>query len=533
MSGSPRIMRTLAHPLRLLPLVLLLFGAACTTVGPDYVQPESPLAPDWYQAEIEGFTTTAEQQGIWWQKLDDPDLDRLIALAHKANNTLELAGLQVLEARAQLGIAIGAQYPQTQVAAGGVSALSASENAANTVAGDLEFTQFDIGATASWEIDFWGRFRRGIEAADAVFLSSVAAYDEAMLLVTAQVAATYVAIRTIEEQIRITNDNIATQQRSYDIVRVSFENGNTSELDVLQARALLLSTQAVIPALEADLGQAKHALSTLLGRPPVPMDDVLGGESAIPALPETLAIGVPADLLRQRPDVRQAEYIAMAQNASVGLAEVDLYPSFSISGSLGLVAAGNTNTTRTGNDGIGELFSADSLTYSVGGGFAWPFLNYGRIKNNVRVQDARLQQALTAYRETVIQAARDVEDAVVILDGARKRDVILTEAVTVAKRATDVALLRFNEGFADYQRVLDAQQALFATQGQYVGTKSDVINGFIALYVALGGGWQARSDKDLVPEETKKTMSERTDWGGLIDTTDSESSAATPDTVPR
>ena len=490
---------------------------ACTTVGPDYVQPDSPLGPDWYEAERERYDTNAEQQVLWWEALGDPVLNGLIDLAHQQNNNLQIAGLRVLESRAQLGIAVGNKYPQSQVVAGDAAAIQASKNAANTTAGDLNFTQFNIGVGASWEIDFWGKFRRGIESADAAYLASVAGYDQAMILVTAQVCSAYLAVRTFEEQLRITNDNIAIQQRSYDIVNVQFENGATSELDVLQARTLLMSTKASLPALQTDLYQARHALSTLLGMPSSDMSDLLKGSSSIPEVPEELAVGLPADLLRRRPDVRQAEYLAMAQNAQVGLAKANLYPSFSLTGSVGLTAAGNTDTTRTGNSGFGALFSGDSLTYSVGPNFVWPFLNYGRLKNSVRVQDARLQQSLIAYRETVLQAAREVEDAIVALEGAVQQDELLAIAVESAKRSTEVAQLRFNEGFADYQRVLNAQQALFAQQSRYVGNHSSIASNFIALYLALGGGWELREDSDMIDAETLDTMKERTNWGDLIE----------------
>ncbi len=492
----------------------------CAMVGPDYKQPVVDIAPDWYEREFAAPIVTADDSKRWWERLNDPELNRLIEIALQANNSLEVAGLRVLESRAQLGIATGAQYPQVQVVAGGATGVRASKNAANTVAGDLRFTQYDAGVTASWELDFWGRFKRGIEAADAAYLGSVAAYDQAVILVTAQVASTYLAIRTLEAQLAITADNIASQQRSYDIVDVQFQNGNTSELDVLQARTQLLSTQAVVPALQADLRQARHALSTLLGKAPGSLREVLTEGGNIPRVPESLALGLPADVLRQRPDVRQAEYLAMAQNANVGLASADLYPSFSIGGSLGLVAAGNTNTTQTGKSGLDQLFSSDSLNYAIGPSFVWTFLNYGRIKNNIRVQDARLQQALVAYREAVIQAAREVEDALVALDGARARDELLAETVSVAGRANDVALLRFREGFADYQRVLDAQQALFAQQGNYVANKSNIVSGFIALYVSLGGGLQLSDGADPVSpvsEESLNAMRDRTDWGDLLD----------------
>jgi NodT family efflux transporter outer membrane factor (OMF) lipoprotein len=492
--------------------------SACAAVGPEYVRPDSPLGPDWYEADRARYDTKAEQQVLWWQTLGDPVLNELIDIAHRQNNSLKIAGLRVLESRAQLGIAIGNQYPQTQALAGDATALQASKSAANTAAGDLEFTQFNIGVAASWELDFWGKFRRGIEAADAAYLASIAGYDQVMVLVTAQVCGTYVAIRTLEEQLRITKENIALQQRSFEIVKVQFENGSTSELDVLQARTLLTSTRAAIPELETQLHQARNALSILLGRPPSDdLSELLKNSAVIPPVPERLAVGLPADLLRRRPDVRQAEYLAMAQNAQVGLAQANLYPSFSLSGYVGLAAAGNTDTTRTGESGLGQLFDTDSLTYSVGPSFVWPFLNYDRIKNSVRVQDARLQQALIAYRDTVLRAAQEVEDALVALDGAIEQEALLAETVASAKRSTDVAQLRFNEGLADYQRVLSAQQGLFSQQSRYVNNRSAVVGNFIALYLALGGGWENRADADMIDEQTRETLKERTDWGDLIE----------------
>ncbi|HEX5788763.1 MAG TPA: efflux transporter outer membrane subunit [Woeseiaceae bacterium] len=490
--------------------------SACATVGPDYEQPASPLGPDWYQAEVAGLSTSPQEEAAWWKLFGDPELDRFVERALAESNTLEIVGLRVLESRAALGIATGLQYPQTQVAAGGATGVSASESAANTAAGDLDYVQYDLGISATWEIDFWGRYRRGIEAADALYRESLATQDEATVLVAAQVAFAYLAVRTIEDQIRITYDNIASQQRSVEIVDVQFRNGETSELDVLQARTLLLSTQATLPVLQAELAQAQHALAVLVDLPPGGLAAQWIANTSIPDVPEALAIGIPAELLRQRPDVRAAEYRAMAANASVGVAEADLYPSFTLSGSVGLVAAGSTDTTRTGESGVGELFSSDSLTWSAGPAFVWPFLNYGRIRNNVRVQDARLQQALVAWRESVLQAAREVEDALVELNGARQQHELLMETVTVAERATDVALLRFQEGFADYQRVLDAQTALFTQQGRLVGSKGDMAAALVSLYLALGGGWQAHTGP-LVPGSTIETMRERTNWGELLD----------------
>ena len=504
--------------MRLPVLVLLVAAAGCAPVGPEFVRPDASTNPDWLEAERELFETDAAELSEWWKRLNDPVLDELVARALAQNNNLKIAGLRVLEAQARLNVARGSIYPQAQVAVGEATALAGSENNANTVAGDLEFTQYNIGASVSWEIDFWGRFRRGIEAADANLLASVAAYDEAMVLLVATVGDVYTLIRSTEEQLRLARESAAIQRRSYEIVDLLFRNGDSSELDALQARTLLLSTEAVIPGLETTLRQARNALSTLLGMAPSDIDDLLGGtQAAVPSPPAELAVGIPADLLRQRPDVRRAELRALAQNALVGVAEANLYPSFSLTGFLGLAASGNTDTTRTGESGFGELFSADSLTYAAGPAFVWPFLNYGRIRNDIRVQDARLQQALIAYRETVIQAAREAEDAMTAFARSREQDRILADTVAVARRSAELSLLRYQEGFADYQRVLNAQQALFGAQQRYAANRGAVISNFIAIYRSLGGGWQSTEPRRFIDEETKETMMERTNWGDVLD----------------
>ncbi len=495
--------------------VLLSATVGCAPVGPDFVRPEVQLSPEWLEAEQQQFDQEAAELLDWWKILNDPVLDRLIDKAYEQNNSLRIAGLRVLEAQARLGIATGSKYPQTQVLGGSATALGASRSNANTTAGDLEFTQYNLGATASWELDFWGKFRRGIEAADAGYLASIANYDDVIVLLTAQVADTYIVIRATEEQLRLANESLTLQQRSYDIAELLYRNGENSELDALQARTLLLSTEAAIPGLRTALQQSKTAMSVLLGMAPANIDSLLGGEGTLPKVPATLSIGVPADLLRQRPDVRAAELNALAQNAQVGVAEANLYPSFSLVGSLGLAAAGNTDTTNTGDSGIGELFSGDSLTYSAGASFVWPFLNYGRIRNNIRVEDARLQQALVAYRETVIQAAGEAEIAMTAFTGSQHQDKILSEGVATAYRSAELSLLRYQEGFADYLRVLNAQQSLFNQQQRYATNRGEVIRNLIAIYRSLGGGWS--SERQFVDDATREEMQQRTNWGELLD----------------
>ena len=480
------------------------------------MRPDIAVDDQWPEYVHDEFQFVAQESVAWWQILDDPVLNELVELARQQNNNIKIAGLRVLEARAALGIAVGNQYPQTQVASGSATRIEASENNANTAAGDLSFNQFTVGVGASWEIDFWGRFRRGIESADANLLATLASYDDTLILLTAQVVDVYAVIRTAEEQLSIAKENLVLQQRSYDIVDVLYRYGESSELDVQQAETLLLSTKATIPGFQVTLRKANHALSTLLGMRPADMSAMLG-EGNIPHVPKEILVGVPADMLRQRPDVRRAELAAMSQNAQVGIAKTNLYPSFSISGSLGLAAAGDTDTTRSGNSGIGELFNTDSLTYSVGPSFVWPFFNYGRIKNNVRVQDARLQQALIQYREIVIQAARDVEDAMTAYVGSQLQEVILRASVVSAKRSTELSMLRYKEGFADYQRVLNAQQALFAQQQRLVANKGEAMRSIAQVYRALGGGWENHNEP-FVDNETRIEMEQRTDWGEMLDT---------------
>lgn len=489
-------------------MALLLVG--CAAVGPDFEKPEPEVPETWSQETPEGLSESPHELVEWWRLFNDPVLNELVETARLNNNALEIAGIRVLESQAQLGVATGLKYPQVQVASGDATLLSPP---ANTGVDDT-YWSFSGGIGVAWEMDFWGRFRRGIESADAAFMASIAAYDQAQVLLTAAVVDIYSIIRTTEQQLRIAQENVVIQQRSYDIAEVLFKNGADSELDMQQARTLLLSTQATVPALETALVQARNALSTLLGQAPGTVKGILARGEGIPVVPQDVAIGIPADMLRRRPDVRQAEYLAMAQNALIGLAKADLYPSFSLSGSIGV--ASNT----AGDADFGDLFDSDAITWSIGPSFVWPFLNYGRIKNNVRVQDARLQQALVNYRETVLQAAREAEDAMATFIGTRQQNAILAETVVSAIRSNELSTLRYSEGFSDYERVLNAQQALFNQQQRYIGNQGDIVRNVVALYKALGGGWENRDGLPYVDPETLEIMSDRTDWGDLIDAED-------------
>lgn len=485
--------------------------SACVTLGPDFEAPTADVEASWAEHGRELSGATLSQ--AWWTLFNDPVLDRLIEAAYNQNLPLQIAGLRIFEARAQLGIAIGQQYPQSQQLNGNLTRVGLSDNAPNFVSAftDDRYTQAAIGADAAWELDFWGRFSRGIQSANASLGASIADYDNALVSLTSEVARNYVVLRTLEERLAIARDNTVTQTRSYKIADVRFRNGAVSELDPSQALSLLKSTESTVPQLESRIRQSKHALSILLGLPPGELQDMLQGAGSIPQPPATLDVGVPADLLRRRPDIRRAELQAAAQSALIGVAKTDLYPRFALFGSIGVLSS-NTNKSD-----LSDLFDSDSLTYSYGPSVSWNFLNYGRLKNQVRVQDARLEALIVNYQNTVLEAAREVEDALSEYVGASRQNRYLAESVKAAQRSVDLALVQYREGAADYQRVLDTQQNLLRVQDAYTTVRGQVVGALISVYKALGGGWEIRAGRSFVPEERQQQMKERTDWGDLLD----------------
>ncbi len=488
-----------------------LLVSACTTLGPDFETPEADLAETW-DTHSQSLSTGQESRQ-WWANFNDPVLDRLVETAYQQNLPLQISGLRILEARAQLGIAIGQQYPQSQQVNGALTRVGLSENSPNfnPSLADDNYTQADIGFDAGWELDFWGRFRRGVESASASLGASIADYDNALVALSAEVARVYVTLRTLEERLAISLDNAKTQRRSYQIARVRFENGAVSELDPSQALSLLKSTESTVPLLESQIRQAKYALSILLGMPPNDLRDILQGQGAIPQPPAQVNVGLPADLLRRRPDVRLAELRAAAQSARIGIAKTDLYPRFALVGSIGLLNA------DTGSNDNSDLFDSDSIGYNFGPQASWNILNYGRLKNQVRVEDARLEELLVNYQNTVLQAAQEVEDGIAGYLGARDQEEYLADSVKAAERSVRLALVQYREGAVDYQRVLDTQQTLLSVQDRYTTVRGDAIRALIATYKALGGGWEIRAGNSFVSQSRQDRMKERTDWGRLLD----------------
>ncbi|MEZ5860492.1 MAG: efflux transporter outer membrane subunit [Geminicoccaceae bacterium] len=488
--------------------------AGCAMVGPDFTTPPAELNPDWLSSGSSRVAEDPANNGEWWRSFDDPALTRLIEIGYAQNLPLQVAGARVLQARAQLAVVIGEQYPQQQQAVGELQRTRESARAAGAPQGDASALTYDegsFGVQASWELDFWGKFRRSVESADAQLAATVANYDDVLVSLTADLATGYIQLRTLQEQLRVAQENVKVQQEGLQIANRRFEGGVTDSRDVQQARTILASTQATIPQLEQEIGQTRNLIATLIGRPPGPLEDLLAESKGIPLPPATVGIGIPADLLRRRPDIRQAEAEAAAQSALIGVQEADLYPAFSLTGSFGFAAS------SAGPFQLGDITQWRSRTFGIGPTVVWDFLNYGRLENAVRVQDATFQQAYTTYQNTVLQAQREVENGLIGFRKQQERAKFLSEAVRAAQRSLDLAFAQYSGGVTDFTTVLVAEQQLLQQQDQLAVTAGAIPSNLVAAYRALGGGWQLRLGKPFLPPQTVAAMAERTDWGRLLD----------------
>jgi NodT family efflux transporter outer membrane factor (OMF) lipoprotein len=487
--------------------------AACS-VGPNFVTPQASVESRWKDAGFPTVKANREDYQRWWASFRDPTLNRLVDIAFAQDLTLMEAGARVIEARAVLGQAIGEVYPQTQQLNGTADYLQPSRTDAtsnpNNAITSKEFWRVDLGGQVAWELDLWGKFRHGVEQADAAYLASIATYDDVLVTLIGDVSSDYVQIRTLQAQIAIARENVIKQKAALQIAQDRFKGGATSELDVFQAQNVLGQTESAIPQLTAQLQQAENALAVLLGLPPASIDGLLGRSRGIPAPPRAIAAGVPADLLRRRPDVRAAELRAEAQSAKVGIAAADLYPAFSLGGSLGtLVSTTNGNT-------INELFTSPSVTFAFGPSFTWPVLNYGQIENQVRAQDAELQALLIDYKNVVLKAQREVENGLAGFVQGRQQVAFLRQSATAANNALTVALAQYELGSRDFTTVLTAEQNLYQAQNNLAAAEGGVSVSVTTAYRALGGGWQIRDGRDFVDDASRAEMRARTLYGDIL-----------------
>ncbi len=469
-------------------------------VGPNYKRPAAQVADVYIDADDPRVVSDETDHRLWWQVFNDPILDELIQTAYDQNLSLRSAAHRVIEARAQLGFARGNLFPQQQGAFFDYQRVQISKatqpnrNLASlpppfsAVSPKRSFSFWDLGFDAAWELDIWGRFRCAVESANANLNATVEDYDAVLVTLVADVAATYIEIRTLQQQLFFLRKNVKVQTDSFDLATFRWKNGATSELDAQQAKSNLAFTESAVPVLESDLRQARNRLCILLGMPPHELDYLLGDSepsedrSTIPNTPAEVVVGVPADLLRRRPDVRAAERRVAAQSALIGVAAADLFPSFSLLGSIGLEA-----------EEFSDLFSGKSVAGVLGApAIRWPILNYGRIRNNINVQDARFQQLATEYEQAVLRANQEVEDALVAFLKSQQQSRSLAESAAATARSVELASIQYREGAIDFNRLFTLEGSLAEQQNRLAAAQGSVAVNLVRVYKALGGGWEIR-----------------------------------------
>ena len=455
-------------------------------VGPNYFgPPPAAVADDWLDSNDPQVSTRPPEYPDWWTALDDPTLNHLIETAYQQNLTLREAGLRVLQARAQRAIVAGNLFPQTQQASGSFSREQISLVAQPFLAPLPDFRRsFDawsLGSNLSWELDIWGRFRRAVDAADASLDASVASYDGVLICLIAEVATAYTDIRTFQQRLAYARRNVEIQEASFELAKTRTDEGKTDKVGVSLAESNLEETRRTIQPLEIGLRQANNRLCTLLGIPPEDLIQQLGDDQSIPRAPSEVALGIPADLLRRRPDVRAAEARVAVQSEQIGIAIADFFPQISIAGEIAVEA-----------ELFSDLFSSGSLAGNVGPSFGWKILNYGRIVNNVRLQDERLAELVTNYQNTVLTANQEVEDAPVAFLRTQREVSSAAASAAATRRALELEIIRFKEGETDFTGVFVLQGDFTSKQDELAATRGDVITSLIGVYKALGGGWEIR-----------------------------------------
>jgi len=454
----------------------LLLAGGCVSVGPNYIQPQPSIPTNWNSTLSAGVTVapaTPEKLSRWWEQLNDPILSDLMERARAGNLDVRQAEASLRAARAQRGIASAALFPTMQAVAGASHSYGNTESFSGTDA-DL----FSNGFDASWEMDIFGKNRRSLEAATATLQASQEDLSDELVSLFSEVAINYVEARAYQLVITITESNLAVRAENCDITRWRHEAGLTTQRDVDQAKLSLEQVRAQLPALKTSLEKAKHRLAVLIGRPPGHLKELLAEARPIPVPPKNIAIGVPAEMLRRRPDIRSAERQLAAQTAQIGVAQAARYPSFSLTGSIGLESLA-----------FSSLYSSGAKTAAGAASAAWTLFDGGSLRQAVNVQTALQEKALGLYEATVLTALEDVENALVAYANELERCQALEAAVRAGQSAYRLAQQQYMSGLIDFQTVLDTQQTLLDVQDDLVDSQAEITADVIRLYKAIGGGW--------------------------------------------
>ena len=461
-------------------------------VGPNYKRPAAPVADEWIDSRSPRISSEPGDFRDWWTVFNDPVLNRLVQTTYRQNITLREAGFRVAEAQAQRGIVVGDIFPQIQQVVADYTRTQRSQETAlfpkippDSPFANLaapQFSNWRIGGNLVWELDFWGRYRRAIEAADARLDSSVEGFDDVLVLLIGEVARTYVELRTAEQLLQVARDNAKLQTESARVAQARLDaKAADSELDTPQARANLGSTLAAVEALEIQRRQAQNRLAVLMGMPPHDLTNLLDGPAAIPTAPDKVAIGVPAELVWRRPDVRRVERLVAAQSAEIGVATSELYPHISINGMMAWEAAQ-----------FKDVFKSSAFGGTIGPSLRWNVLNYGRLLNNIRAEDARFQQLVATYQQTVLRANEEAENAIAAYLHYTDQITVLQESARQAREAERVAQVKYREGEIDFNRLFTVQQLLLIQLERLAAARGNAAHSLVDLYRALGGGWEIR-----------------------------------------
>lgn len=464
------------------PLLASLAALSLTgcLVGPDYSTPEYEIPEKW-SSDIQAVSLTPQELATWWDRFDDPVLSELIGRARTDNIGLRRALARIEEVRARRGLARAEWFPDLDLS-GGMTRSRTSLNGSNSNVSGFQFdarTLYDAGLELSWELDLFGRVRRSVQAARADVDAAVWDLRDILVLMQAEVANAYIDYCSALAQLDITRQNLQMQTDSSSIANARFESGIASEADVTQANTLVYQTTATLPGQEAQVLAAKNRLCVLLGVPPGSLDDLLAPVVGVPRFADQLAAGIPADALRQRPDVRKAERELASQTARIGVATADLYPSFSFNGSFSYESSSTS-----------DLFERDSEAFRFGPKLRWNLIEFGRVRQAIRVEDARAQARLADYEESILTALEEVENALNQHAAQIQRRGSLSNAISAARRAAELVQVLYEEGEADYQNLLDALRTQADLDTTSVDNETALARATIDVFRALGGGWQ-------------------------------------------
>ncbi len=462
-------------------LAILMLGAC--TVGPDYQKPSPSVPREWSEKgpgvdpATSRATTQTAQVAQWWKTFGDAELTSLVERAARSNLDLQLAESRIREARALRGVSAGALLPEVNASAN-YSRNRGSENVPIPGAG-IQSNLYQAGFDASWEIDVFGGIRRTVEAADAEVEASVESRRDVLVTLVAEVARNYIEVRGLQAQIGIARQNLDAQRKTLELTQARFQAGRAAELDVVRAQAQVSATSSQIPVLDSQRIQVTIGLSVLLGQSPGSLREELIQAAMIPAPPPEVPVGLPSDLLLRRPDLRRAERELAAATAGIGVATAELYPKFSLTGFFALESVTASDFAKWG-----------SRAWSVGPTIQWSIFQGGRIRAKIEVQNARQEQAAIVYERSILVALQEVENALVAYAKEQAHRADLSDSVAANVKAADLANQRYTQGLVDFLSVLDAQRSLYASQDALVLSESRISENLVALYKALGGGWE-------------------------------------------